>query len=80
MMCGYGVMFVYVVIMLGRANLVEHRTYLAVAGIVAVLFGIVISMGLALQLGYFYTPLHGLLPFLALGMSVKALINRLKSG
>ena len=68
MACGYGVMFVYVILMLGKLNRVEHRTYLAIAGLVAVLFGIVISMGMAFQLGYFYTPLHGLLPFLALGM------------
>ena len=67
MICGYGVMFVYVILMLGKLNRVEHRTYLAIAGLVAVLFGIVISMGMAFQLGYFYTPLHGLLPFLALG-------------
>ena len=56
-----------VILMLGKLNRVEHRTYLAIAGLVAVLFGIVISMGMAFQLGYFYTPLHGLLPFLALG-------------
>ena len=67
MICGYGVMFVYVIFMLGKLNRVEHRTYLAVAGLVSVLFGLIISMGMAFQMGYFYTPLHTLLPFLALG-------------
>ena len=44
-----------------------HRSYLAMMGILAVGFGLIISLGLTMFFGFPYTPIHGILPFLALG-------------
>ena len=46
MVAGWLLMFFYTVFMLGRVNLVEHRTYLTAAGIFAVAMGLVMSIGL----------------------------------
>jgi hypothetical protein len=67
MFLGYGVMFLYTMLVLGKINLVEHRCYLAMAGIAAVGMGMIISMGLTMAFGFFFTTIHGVLPFLALG-------------
>jgi hypothetical protein len=67
MLLGYALMFVYTMLMLGKPNLVEQRCYLAMAGIIAVGMGITISLGMTMALGLFYTTIHGVLPFLALG-------------
>ncbi len=70
MVCGYFLMFGYTMFMLGKCNLVEHRSYLALMGLLAVGFGLIISMGITLGLGYPYTPIHGILPFLCLGIGI----------
>jgi hypothetical protein len=72
MVLGYGLMFVYTMLMLGKPNLVEQRYYLAMAGIIAVGMGITISLGLTMAFGLFYTTIHGVLPFLALGICHKS--------
>jgi len=68
MVSGWLLMFVYTMLMLGRFNLVEHRTYLSIAGFVAVGMGLFISLGLSFAIGMPYTPMHAILPFLYLGM------------
>ena len=67
---GYFLMFSYTMLMLGKINLVEHRTYLAMAGIFAVVMGVMISLGLSSALGFPFTTIHGILPFLALGIGI----------
>ena len=67
MVCGYALMFAYTMFMLGKWNMVEHRSYLAMMGILAVGFGLIISLGITMFFGFPYTPIHGILPFLALG-------------
>jgi biotin transporter BioY len=74
MASGYLVMFVYAMFMLGKINKVEHRTYLALAGILACFFGLIISMGLTMAIGYYYTTIHGILPFMALGKCTSSMI------
>ena len=69
MIGGYALMFLYTVVMLGRPNAVEQRAYLAMAGIFAVGMGLVVSLGLTMAFGFFYTTIHGVLPFLAMGES-----------
>ena len=64
---GYGLMFAYASFMLGKPNLVEQRVYLAGTGIVGVAMGVVIAMGLTMLMGFFYTPLHGVMVYLCLG-------------
>ena len=73
MVIGYLVMFLYAMVVLGKRNKVEHRTYLALAGIVACFMGLMISLGLTMAFGFYYTTLHGILPFMALGKSKAAL-------
>ena len=70
MVGGYLLMFVYTAFMLGRINLVEHRVYLTAAGIFSVAMGLVIAYGLSLALGFPYTPIHAILPFLCLGIGI----------
>jgi Niemann-Pick C1 protein len=70
-MCGgYLLMFVYTVFMLGRLNMVEHKTWLALAGITSVLLGLLIALSLTMVLGFAYTTIHGVLPFLAMGIGI----------
>ena len=66
-------MFLYAMFVLGKRNRVEHRTYLAMAGILACAMGLMISLGLTMAFGFYYTTLHGILPFMALGKSKAAL-------
>jgi hypothetical protein len=67
---GYGLMFVYTVVMLGRLNWLECRLWLAVAGIASILLGLLVSLGLASALSLPYTPMHAILPFLCLGIGI----------
>ena len=75
---GYGLMFAYATFMLGKPNLVEQRVYLAGSGIVGVAMGVVIAMGLTMLMGFFYTPLHGVMVYLCLGSSSRAIESALK--
>ena len=67
MVSGYLIMFAYTILMLGRVNLVEHRTYLTAAGIFSVAMGLSISIGISSVFNLPYTPMHAILPFLCLG-------------
>ena len=60
-------MFFYASFMLGKPNLVEQRVYLSGMGIAGVGMGVVIAMGLTMLLGFYYTPLHGVMVYLCLG-------------
>ena len=71
MLSGYLLMFVYTMFMLGRINLVEHRFYLTLAGIFSVAMGLIIAYGLSSALGFPYTTIHAILPFLCLGKKKK---------
>ena len=68
--CGYIVMFLYTMLTLGQLNIVEHKFYLAGAGILSVFFGYIIGVGLTMALGFPYTPVTGLLPFICLGIGI----------
>ena len=67
---GYIIMFLYTVLMLGKMNRVEVRLYLTISGIVSIMMGLVIAIGLSSLLGYPYTPIHAILPFLCLGIAI----------
>jgi len=70
MVCGYLLMFLYTSVMLGKLNCVEHRMLLSVAGICSILMGLVIAVGLSSLLGFPYTPMHAILPFICLGIGI----------
>ena len=67
---GFVVMFVYTSLMLGKLNAIHQRLYLTFMGIISVIFGIFVSVGLTGLLGYPYTPVHVLLPFLMIGLGI----------
>ena len=67
---GYALMFIYTLVSLGKHNRVEHKFYLAGAGIMSVFFGVTVGVGLTLALGYPYTPVTGILPFICLGIGI----------
>ena len=67
MLVGYCAMFLYTVLMLGRINMLELRLYLSFAGIISVFLGLIMSVSVASVLGFPYTTIHAVLPFLCLG-------------
>lgn len=70
MMSGYILMFFYTLFTLGKLNLVEHKFLLAMSGIASVFFGVIVSVGITMAFGLLYTPMHGLLPFICLGIGI----------
>ena len=64
---GYILMFIYTAMMLGKLNCVELRMFLTIAGISSIVMGLVIALGISSALGFPYTPMHAILPFLCLG-------------
>ena len=70
MAVGYIIVFVYVMVMLGKFNCLELRSNLTVAGIMGVIMGIVLSFGFCSAVGLFIGPMHSVLPFLLLGIGI----------
>jgi Niemann-Pick C1 protein len=67
---GFSLIVVYVVAMMGRANRLENRVYLALSGGLIVPMAIAASFGFCFSLNYHYGPIHPILPFLLLGIGV----------
>lgn len=67
---GYVLIFIYVLVNLGKLNSIEQRAWLSVAGIAAVLMGVATSFGLAAHMGVFYSKMNQILPFLMLGVGI----------
>ncbi|KAK2713471.1 hypothetical protein QYM36_009366, partial [Artemia franciscana] len=67
---GTMVVFIYVLVMLGKFDLVENRVYLSLIGILCVAMAIFMSYGLCSLMGVFYGPVHSILPFLLLGIGI----------
>ena len=67
MLIGYCAMFLYTVLMLGRLTMLDLRLYLSLAGITSVFLGLIVSVSVASVLGFPYTTIHAVLPFLCLG-------------
>ena len=68
MAIGYMIVFVYVILMLGKFNCLELRSHLSFAGIMGVIMGIVVSYGFCSAINLFFGPMHSVLPFLLLGI------------
>ena len=67
---GFSIMFVYVLIMLGKFNMVEHRVWLSLAGLTGIILGSVFGVGFCSLWGLMFTQLHSILPFLMLGVGI----------
>ena len=70
LVAGYLIVFVYVLVMLGRLDCVEQKIFLSVGGILGVGMGIIVSYGLCSILGFFYSAAHAVMPFLLLGIGI----------
>jgi predicted RND superfamily exporter protein len=68
---GFAIVFIYVVLMLGRIDLVHNRIFLSLSGLFSVLMAIVISYGTCCSLGFAFTPLHNFIPFLLMGLGIR---------
>lgn len=68
--CGLSLITIYVLFMIGRCNAIEQRLYLSLMGVSVVGQALISSYGVCYYLGYFYGPLHRVLPFLLLGIGV----------
>ncbi|GLH15770.1 NPC intracellular cholesterol transporter 1 homolog 1b [Gryllus bimaculatus] len=67
---GFSLIILYVIIMLGRCNMVEQRILLSLLGVSVIGQSILASYGLCFYMGFFWGPLHPVLPFLLLGVGV----------
>jgi len=67
---GYLIMFLYTILMLGNLNTLELRMFLTISGLASIGMGIAISVGLSSLLGFPYTPMHAVLPFICLGIGI----------
>ena len=70
LLVGYLIVFVYVMMMIGKFNFVQQRFFLSFGGILGVIMGIVVCYGLCSALGFFYSPAHVVMPFLLLGIGI----------
>eukprot|EP00092_Neocalanus_flemingeri_P006120 GFUD01006591.1.p1 GENE.GFUD01006591.1~~GFUD01006591.1.p1 ORF type:complete len:999 (+),score=194.12 GFUD01006591.1:266-3262(+) len=67
---GYLLMFIYTIVMLGKLNTLEVRLFLSISGIVSIFMGLGIALSISSLLGFPYTPMHAILPFLCLGIGI----------
>ena len=67
---GYVIMFSYTILTLGKVNIVETRFYLAGVGILSVFLGFISGIGITLAMGFPYTPISSILPFICLGIGI----------
>ncbi|CAL1688249.1 unnamed protein product [Lasius platythorax] len=68
--CGMSLITIYVIVMIGRCNAIQQRIYLSLMGISVVGQALLSSYGVCYYIGFFYGPVHPILPFLLLGIGV----------
>ncbi|CAM9133803.1 unnamed protein product, partial [Hapterophycus canaliculatus] len=66
----YMIILAYTVFNLSSSPFLKSRIILSLGAILTVGLSIAFSIGLAAYLGFFYTPLHTVLPFILLGLGV----------
>ena len=67
---GYIIMFSYTILTLGNLNIVENKFYLAGFGIISVFLGFISGTGITMALGFPYTPVSSIIPFICLGIGI----------
>ncbi|XP_071522307.1 patched domain-containing protein 3-like [Panulirus ornatus] len=67
---GFGVVFIYIIIMLGRFNMVEQRPLLSLLGLSCVGLAVGVSYGICSAMNIPYGPVNSILPFLLLGLGI----------
>ncbi|BFY99481.1 hypothetical protein BsWGS_02520 [Bradybaena similaris] len=67
---GFILVFVFIMLSLGKFNLLEQKIYLSLAGMGCVGLAILAAYGLATSFGVMYSPIQNVMPFLLLGIGV----------
>merc|ERR1719483_85716 len=67
---GYSVMIIFTILILGKFTVLEIRLYLTISGIVSIIMGMVVGVGISCALGYPYTTINIMLPFICLGIGI----------
>merc|ERR1712130_376313 len=67
---GFALMFIYVLLMLGKFNIVEHRAWLTLPALTSVIFGIIFSVGICSALGFPFTDFHLVMPLILLAIGI----------
>ena len=67
---GFIMVFIFVILNLGKFNSVEQRGYLSLLGMVAIVLGTGVSYGVCTLLGFEGGPMHQILPFMLLGIGI----------
>ncbi|KAL4236787.1 Patched domain-containing protein 3 [Mactra antiquata] len=67
---GFIIVFLFVILVLGKFNLVENKLYVSLIGIFTIGLAIMFCYGIAMACGFIYGPIHNLMPFLLLGIGV----------
>ncbi|KAJ8305936.1 hypothetical protein KUTeg_016481 [Tegillarca granosa] len=67
---GFIIVLIFLVLTLGRFNLLEQKVFLSLAGILCVGLSIAFAYGFAIACGVLYGPVHALMPFMLLGIGV----------
>jgi predicted RND superfamily exporter protein len=67
---GFILVFCFVMLMIGKFNLVEGRPFLSIIGILCVFMGIISTYGLCGAIGIPYTMMNSILPFFLLGIGI----------
>ena len=67
---GFIMVFIFVILNLGKFNSVEQRGYLSLLGMVAIVLGTAVSYGICSLLGFEGGTLHEILPFMLLGIGI----------
>ncbi|XP_072753049.1 patched domain-containing protein 3 isoform X2 [Anoplolepis gracilipes] len=68
--CGISLITIYVIVMIGRCNMMQQRIYLSLLGIFVVGQAVLSSYGICFYMGFLYGSVHPILPFLLLGIGV----------
>nr|XP_039273601.1 patched domain-containing protein 3-like [Styela clava] len=67
---GFALIFVYIILMTGKFSLLEHRTYIAMMGIVTAGLSMGAGIGLSASFGFEWSVIHLVAPFLIIGIGV----------
>ena len=70
MVFGYIVVFIFIMVQLGKFNAIQQRAALSTMGIFCVIMGIISGYGLCSACGVMYSSMHSILPFLLLGIGI----------
>lgn len=67
---GFSIVFIFVMLSLGKFNLIEQKIYVSLAGMLCVGLSLLFAYGLATAMNLIYSPIQSIMPFMLLGIGV----------